>query len=244
MNILIFGANGPTGRLLTGQALATGHAVTAFTRHADAFPIRDEHLRVIQGDAMDPLAIDEAVAGHDAVLSVLGTKYSRKPITLYSTAVSHMIQAMRAHGVRRLVCVSSSATDPMTRSRDTGGGVVFEKVLKPFIANVVGKTMYADLLAMERMVMSSDLDWTIVRPSGLFETATVTKYQMAEGFLSEHFTSRADLAACLLEQVTSDRYLRKTVAVATVAVKPQLVKLILKEAFGISLGGPKAQPAR
>jgi hypothetical protein len=37
---------------------------------------------------------------------------------------------------------------------------------------------------------------------------------------------------------------RKTLAVATVAVKPKMVKLILKEAFGISIGGPRAEPAR
>lgn len=244
MNIVIFGANGPTGRLLTEQALAVGHAVTAFTRQAAAFPIQHEHLRVIQGDALDPVAVDAVVTGQNAVLSVLGTRYSRKPITLYSTATANMIKAMSEHNVRRFVCVSSSVTDPTMRSRDTGGGVVFEKVLKPFIANVVGKTMYADLLTMEQMVIASDLDWTIVRPSGLFDTATVTQYQMAEGFLRERFTSRADLAACMLEQATGDWYVRKAVAVATVAVKPHMVKLILKEAFGISIGRPKAQAAR
>jgi hypothetical protein len=47
----------------------------------------------------------------------------------------------------------------------------------------------------------------------------------------------------VLQQAGSDQYLRKPVAVATVAVKPQMVKLILKEAFGISIGGPKVQPA-
>jgi hypothetical protein len=36
----------------------------------------------------------------------------------------------------------------------------------------------------------------------------------------------------------------KTVAVATVAVKPKMVKMLLKEAFGISIGGPRTQPAR
>jgi putative NADH-flavin reductase len=244
MNIAIFGANGPTGRLLTEQALAAGHTVTAFTRHADAFPIHDEHLRVVQGDALDLAAVESAVAGQDAVLSTLGTRYSRKPITLYSVAIANIVKAMHDHGVRRLVCVSSSVTDPATRSRSTGGGVVFEKVLKPFITNVVGKTMYADLLRMETLVMDSDLDWTIVRPSGLFETPTVTEYRVAETFLSERFTSRTDLAACLLEQASSDHYVRKTLAVATVAVKPQMVKLLLKEALGISIGGPKVQPAR
>ena len=180
MNIAIFGANGPTGRLLTEQALAAGHSVTAFTRHADAFPIRHEHLRVIQGDALELGAVEMAVAGQDAVLSTLGTKYSRKPISLYSVAIANVIKAMHDNGVRRLACVSSSVTDPVTRSRNTGGGVVFEKVLKPFITNVVGKTMYADLLRMEQLVMGSDLDWTIVRPSGLFETPSVTEYRLAE----------------------------------------------------------------
>ncbi len=244
MKLVIFGANGSTGRLLTEQALEAGHTVTAFTRHADAFPILHERLHVLQGDALDPAAVQAAVAGQDAVLSSLGTRYSRKPITLYSVGVANILKAMHDHAVRRLVCVSSSVTDPVTRSRNTGGGFLFEKVLKPFITNVVGKTMYADLLRMEQLVMASDLDWTIVRPSGLFETPAVTEYRLAEGFLAEHFTSRADLAACMLEQVESAQFRRKTLAVATVAVKPKMVTLILKEAFGISLGGPRIQPAR
>jgi uncharacterized protein YbjT (DUF2867 family) len=96
---------------------------------------------------------------------------------------------------------------------------------------------------MERLVMATDLDWTILRPSGLFEAPAVTAYVLAEDFLRERFTSRADLAACLLQQAGSDQYLRKTVAVATVELKPQMVKMILKEAFGISIGGAVAGPA-
>jgi putative NADH-flavin reductase len=243
MRIAIFGANGPTGRLLAEQALTAGHTVTAFTRHADAFPMHHDRLRVRQGDALDLDAVEDAVAGQDTVISTLGTKYSRKEITLYSHGMANILKAMHDHRVQRLLCVSSSATDPETRSHDTGGGVVFEKVLKPFITNVIGKTMYADMLRMERLVRDSDLQWTIVRPSGLFETPAVTEYRTAEGFLNERFTSRTDLAACLLEQSGSDQYLRRTVSVATVAVKPQIVKLLLKEGFGISLGGRKVQHA-
>ena len=161
----------------------------------------------------------------------------------HSVGVANIVQAMHEHGVHRLVCVSSTVTDPVTRSEDTGGGFVFEKVLKPFITNVIGKTMYADLLRMEELVRASDLDWTIVRPSGLFDTPTVTEYRLAEGFLPEHFTSRADLAACMLQQAASDQYRRKILAVATVEVKPKLIKLLLKEAFGISIGSPRVQPA-
>lgn len=231
MKLVIFGANGPTGQLLTKQALGEGHTVTAVTRHPDAFPIRHERLRVLGGNVFEAASVEEAITGQDAVLSTLGVPFSRQPITVYSEGMKHIIQAMRQHGVRRLVCVSSSATDPQTRYHDSGGGFFFEKVLKPFIINGMGRTMYADMALMEKRVTESGLDWTIIRPSGLFETQSVTAYETAEAFIRGQYTSRTDLADCLLRQVTSKQYLRKAMAVATVAEKPNMVQMIMKEAF-------------
>jgi uncharacterized protein YbjT (DUF2867 family) len=54
MNIVCFGANGATGRILGRQALAEGHAVTAFTRHPEAFPFRDGRLQLAGGEVLDP----------------------------------------------------------------------------------------------------------------------------------------------------------------------------------------------
>src|SRR4051794_30503393 len=112
MKIVVFGANGPTGRLLAKQALAQGYTVTAVTRHPETFPLQDAHLRVLRGDVYDPAQVEEVVAGQDAVLSTLGVPFSRKAITVYSQGMAHIIDAMKKHGVRRLVCVSSSATEP------------------------------------------------------------------------------------------------------------------------------------
>ncbi len=231
MKIVIFGANGRTGQLLTKQALAEEYAVTAVTRHPETFPLRNARLQVMGGDVFDLFSVERAVAGQDAVLSTLGVPYSRKPITLYSQGTAHIVQAMNHYGVRRLVCVSSSATDPQTRYHDTGGGFIFEKILKPIIINSIGRTLYADMQRMETLVMNSDLDWTIVRPSGLFETPTVTDYQVAEGFIRGRFTSRADLADCMLRQLATDQYLHKAVAVATVSVQPSLFEFLGREAF-------------
>src|SRR5690606_36283549 len=72
VNIVIFGANGPTGRLLTKQALDEGHVVTAFTRNAKDFPLRNDRLLVMQGDVFDFSSAEQAVNGQDAVLSTLG----------------------------------------------------------------------------------------------------------------------------------------------------------------------------
>jgi putative NADH-flavin reductase len=242
MHLVVFGANGPTGRLVTKQALASGHSVTAFTRHPAAFPLRHERLQVMGGDVFDLALVEQAVVGQEAVLSTLGVPYSRKPITVYSQGMTHIMQAMQRSGVRRLVCVSSNALDPQARSQDTGGGFLFEKILKPLILNGLGRTTYADVERMETVVRNSQLDWTILRPSGLFETEAITPYQVAEGSIPGRFTSRADLADCMLQQLATDQYLRKVVAVATVAVQPGMLKLLVREAFQVRLHTLKTPP--
>jgi putative NADH-flavin reductase len=231
MKIVIFGANGATGRVLTKQALAREYEVTAVTRHPEAFPLQHEHLQVMRGDVFDLSSVEQAVAGQDAVLSTLGVPFSRKPITVYSEGVAHIVQAMRRYGVRRLVCVSSSTTDPQIRYLDSGGGFIFEKVLKPIVINTIGRTTYTDMERMETLVKNCHLDWVIVRPSGLFETPSVTNYEMAEEHINKQYTSRADLADCMLQQLTTDQYLHKAVAVATVSVQPSLLEFFGKEAF-------------
>jgi hypothetical protein len=68
-----------------------------------------------------------------------------------------------------------------------------------------------------------------MRPSGLFETAQVTPYRLAEDYLNASYTSRADLADAMLRQLDSPAYSRKFCAVATTAEKPSIVQLILRE---------------
>jgi putative NADH-flavin reductase len=226
MRIAVFGANGPTGRLLTEQALAAGHTVTAITRHPDDFPFHDDRLTVLAGDVHDQASVDLAIDGQDAVLSSLGVPFSKEPITVYSDGMTKIIRAMQRGGVRRLICVTSSAVDS-----DAGphGGFFFEKVLQPFVVGVLGKTLYADMTRMEAIVRDSDRDWTIIRPSGLFETPGITDYRTAERYLPGKFTSRSDLASSMLAQVDSPEYVRKVMAVATVSAQPKLAQFFLKE---------------
>ena len=79
MRVAIFGANGPTGRLLTRQALDAGHHVVAATRRPESFPMVHEHLEVAAADIHDPGTVSTTVDGCDAVLSTLGVPFTRKP---------------------------------------------------------------------------------------------------------------------------------------------------------------------
>ena len=231
MRITVFGANGGTGRLLVAQAANAGHQVTAVTRHPDTFPIEHGNLTLFAGDATEFDSTLAAIRGSDAVLSSLGVPYSRKPISIYSVGTTNVVRAMRQAEVGRLAVVSSSATDPAVRHLDSGGGFFFEKVLKPVIGNTFGKTLYDDMLRMEELVRDSDLDWTIVRPSGLFHTDGVTDYLTGVDFVKGQYTSRADLADFLLRQASETEFVRRAAALITVDPQPTVMQLIRNEAL-------------
>ncbi|MEO3888430.1 NAD(P)H-binding protein [Nonomuraea sp. B5E05] len=228
MRTTVFGANGLTGRLLTGQALAAGHQVAAVTRQPDSFPLHHDRLEVVGADVLDPEAVDAAVADRDAVLSTLGVPAGKEPINTYSRGVANIIAAMKRHRVRRLAVVSSSGVDPRPYS---DGGFLFNRVLLPYVTRVLGKTLYDDMRRMETLVRASDLDWTIVRPSGLYHLPSVTDYTLVEGHADGRFTARVDLAAGILALLDDDRHVRTTVSVITTADNPTLVQWIRREAL-------------
>src|SRR5258708_5391644 len=108
---------------------------------------------------------------------------------------------MKDNGVRRLICITSSALEP----HETGGGFFFDNIMSPLVVNVFGKTLYADMRKMEELVMRSNLDWTIVRPSALFETPAVTDYQEGARHLTGTYTYRSYLSSSMLHQLTPDQ---------------------------------------
>jgi uncharacterized protein YbjT (DUF2867 family) len=226
MNLTVFGANGPTGRLLTRLALDEGHDVVAFTRHPDTFPLEHPRLEVAAGDVHDAAAVASAVDGSDAVVSTLGVPFAKTPITVYSDGITNIIAGMHAAGAKRLVCVTSSAVAPHPEPL---GGFIFEKIMQPYVVNRLGKTLYDDMRRMEATVADSDLAWTIVRPSGLFEAPAVSSYEVAIDHIGWRFTARIDLADCLLREALDDTYVRATIAVATTSAKPSMLKLIWQE---------------
>ncbi|MET8426765.1 NAD(P)H-binding protein [Nocardia sp. NPDC004860] len=228
MRITVFGANGRTGRLLTAQALDAGHHVAAVTRQPESFPLHHDRLEVVGADVLDPAAVDAAVAQRDAVLSTLGVTAGKEPISTYSHGAANIVAAMQRHGVRRLAVVSSTGVDPHPYS---DAGILFNRVLLPYVTRVLGKTLYDDMRRMETLVQASNLDWTIIRPSGLYHLPRVTDYTLVEGHADRRFTARADLAACLLALLDSDRYHRATVNVVTTVDNPTLLQWIRREAL-------------
>lgn len=229
MRLVVFGANGPTGRQVVEQALASGHQVAAVTRKPDEYPLRSTRLDIVAADVTDEVAVRNAVDGADAVISTYGVPYGRREITVYSQGITHITRAMAAHGVSRLVCVSSTTVATEDAPSDS---LLWRKVFRPLLRNSLGRTLYDDMERMERIVQGTDLVWTVVRPGGLFDLPEPTPdYQVAPHRLPGRLTSRADLAQTLVHEATEPLHPRETIEVITRSGMPPFTTF-LREAFG------------
>jgi nucleoside-diphosphate-sugar epimerase len=227
MRIVIFGANGQTGRLATRHALDAGHTTIAVTRRPDDFPFTDPALTVAGADVRDADAVAGIVADADAVLSTLGVPFTRESVSTYSRGTANIVAGMQSSGVTRLVVVSSTGAYP---APGRTGAPFALRLFEPVITKTIGKTVYDDIRLMESVVRDSDLDWTIVRPSGLFDLPNVTEYVAGDVDPVGAFTSRSDLADYLValgvRQGSHD-----TVTISTTADNPTMWQMIRREAF-------------
>jgi len=226
VKLAIFGANGQTGRLATALALNAGHQVVAVTRRPREFPLAGPGLTVSEADVRDASAVGPVVAGVDAVVSTLGVTFTREPVDTYSVGTANIVAAMHAARARRLVVVSSTAAYPTRRSR----APLSLRLVEPILTRTIGKTVYDDVRRMESIVRDSGLDWTIVRPSGLFDLPERTDYVRGEVDPVGAFTARIDLADYLLSLAADSASARRTVIVSTTEATPSLWQMIRREA--------------
>jgi putative NADH-flavin reductase len=200
MKLFVIGATGRTGRKVVQQALARGHEVTAFVRSPEAITSKNERLAVVKGDAMDEDELTRAMQNHDAVLSTLGPRKPFKPSSLLRDSALATTRAMQRSGVKRLVILSAAAHFPGIPNR---------------IVSFILRNHIRDSLAMEEVVQSAGLDWTIARPPRLTEEEN-SGYRSREGAAPPRsFTlSRQAVAAFMLDAIEQKKHFRKIVGIA------------------------------
>jgi nucleoside-diphosphate-sugar epimerase len=153
--IAITGATGFVGSAVLDAALAQGHQVRALAR-------RDQTTRAgvawVRGDLGDTAALAALVEGADAVIHVAGLTNTPDPATFVAanvTGTANVIAAMKLAGARRLVFVSSLS------------------------ARMPGLSAYgASKAKAEALVEASGLDWTTVRPPGVYGPRDVDYLEM------------------------------------------------------------------
>ena len=202
MKVIIFGASGSIGRNLVSQALEQGHAVTAFVRDPAGFDIRHDNLSIALGDVLEATSVQKAVAGHDAVMCSIGA--GRKG-GVRAEGTRNIIAAMKANGVRRLICQSTLGIGESWNNLNA-----FWKYL---MFGLFIRPAYLDHVEQEKLVRESGLDWSIVRPAAFIDGELTGQYR--HGFPAnvndtKLEISRADVADFMLKNLVDNTYLHKT----------------------------------
>lgn len=153
MTIAVTGATGFVGQALLDRALETGLTVKALTRR-DQLP-RDG-VEWVSGDLESAEALRALMRGAEAVIHVAGVVNDAARFESGNVlGTLNVIEAAKAEGVQRFIHVSSlSAREP------------------ELSAYGVSKAR------AEKLIMASGLDWTIVRPPGIYGPRDVDYFEM------------------------------------------------------------------
>jgi len=200
MRLVVFGATGKTGQEIVKQALKQGYEVTAFVRDPAKVTLEHGDLKIMTGDIFDITAVAQAIQSQDAVICALGTSELGKT-TLRSEGTAIIIEAMNEKHVNRLVVVSAMG---VAESWST-----LSFVNKLFFATLL-RSAQQDHEKQEVVVKESDLDWTIIRPSGLTDTPLTGSYSIGENILGKTSRiARADVAHAILKELDDNAFVHK-----------------------------------
>jgi putative NADH-flavin reductase len=166
--------------------------------------LSDPKLEKVRGDALKSRDVEAALIGVDAVIQTLGVGLGDLfgPVHLFSDATRVLVAAMKAQGVKRLICVTGFGAGD---SRASISG------LQRLPFQVVFGRAYADKSLQERLIKESGLDWTIARPGVLTSGPQTGRYQILPEASQwrNGIVSRSDVAEFLVRQIEDRSHVHK-----------------------------------
>lgn len=202
MKMIVFGATGRVGQHFVRLAVEAGHDVTAYARTPEK--LETKGVNVIQGNAFDAKAVAEAIVGHDAVISCVGSSTGMKRSHELEQMGHAIADGMERAGVKRLVYCASAGVD----------GEI------PGIAGKLMMLMLKNPLADHRNALnyykSKNIVYTIARPMGLKDTPFNPNYVEAFDGVPKGSNSipRESVAHFMLKALTDKKYENASVGLA------------------------------
>ena len=122
MKAFVTGGAGFIGSNLVDRLLADGHDVTAYddlSTGQEPFlkgALEHPRFRLVRGDVLDSDRLRGAIAGHDTVFHLaanadvrFGTEHPHRDLEQNTIATFRVLEAMRAHGIRRIAFSSTGS---------------------------------------------------------------------------------------------------------------------------------------
>jgi NAD(P)-dependent dehydrogenase (short-subunit alcohol dehydrogenase family) len=213
VKVCIVGASGKLGRYLVGHALDRGYEVVAVCREQSVPKLADagERITIVPGLTNDRAVIARAVAGCDAVLTVL------VPFGAWHYA-SETAQAVLDLAEPRARLIFSCGWHLTRDGRDVYPWQLRASVaLVGAIGRLTRMVNLADQVEACRRVFASDTRWTVVRGSALEEGESqglpVWSRHVGDSALTGNLTRRIDFALFMVDAITNDDLVQEAPAI-------------------------------
>lgn len=223
MNILIVGATGATGRLLTEELLNRGQLVKVIVRSPDKLPTavkNHDNLTVIQASVLDlsDAELAKHTKGCDAVVSCLGHNmtfkgmygHPRKLVTDATRRLCEAIQANRPEKPTKFVLMNTTGN----RNRDLNEPISFTEkfivgLLRLLLPPHSDNEQAADYLRSKIGQNDKLIEWAAVRPDNLIDEDEVTPYDVypspiRSAIFDAGQTSRINVGYFIADLITED----------------------------------------
>ena len=156
-------------------------------------PYGDEELREF---------VEEAVAGTDAVVSLLG-HVEGSPDDLLTVAGDHVLDAMQSAKVDRFVTLVGAGV------REEGEAVSMTGRVMGGLLKLLAREVLEDAAEHVQQVTQTDTRWTVARAPRLVDGEGTGDYEAGDVSLGFEAIARADVARFLLDCVEHDEYVRE-----------------------------------
>lgn len=216
LRILLLGATKGLGKEILKEALSLGFEINCLVRNAKKFPIEQNNIRVFEGDATSSIDLENAVQDSKIIISTLNVMrknlFPWSNITNDKNTISksskNIIEISKRKKVKHLISVSAWGVNESLDQIP-----IWFKLL---IKNSNLKYPYIDHGKSEKLLVNSNLNWTILRPSALVNF--LNNHQVKESISLKNkpslIISRKSLAKFIINIVDKKNYYNKIVTVS------------------------------
>lgn len=214
MRVLLLGATGRTGKHVLAHLLKAGHVVNVIVRDKAKLD-NNGQLHVFESDTINKPILEQAIKGCEAIISALNVSRTsdfpwarlRTPETFLSDAMANIIAVAEEAGIKRVLVCSAWGVHETRKDLP----VWFRWLID--YSNI--GAAYRDHERQELLLQQSKLDFTLIRPVGLTNSAKEKQVQVSQNNSPKPkmLVSRNNTAGFFVQLLNNTSYSRQAIVI-------------------------------
>lgn len=208
IKIAVIGGTGKSGKYVVKQLIENGVQVKMLVRNPVNFQVNSSFVEVVKGDVINYNSVESLLDGCQAVISTLGLGIPASDPTIFSQAIINIIKVMNVQHIQRYIVTTGLNVDVPYDNKSQKTLSATDWMKRTYPVSTANRQSEFDILS------NSNVDWTLVRLPLIEQTdekrQIVTSLEDCPG----DKISATDLANFLIEQLSTDKFVRKSPFVA------------------------------